>query len=194
MAGAWHGMCELALRGDDGIQSLPVQLAESRSEQTRHKMILYKATNAYNGKKLPLLRLRYGQVSLYNVVYVHTHRLLFLWHCFSFYVFLYLMPIILDTGVIAGNFQFKETQRICNLKQLYNSGDKRHSIQVSMLQLNYVPVATTTNTLLNLRSSHILEWSRITIHWKYNFRRRRVLTLRQFSEGREENHGISYSR
>jgi len=74
------------------------------------------------------------------------------------------MPIISDTGVIAENFQFKETRRICNLKQVYNSGDKRHSKQVLLLKLNYEPIATKTNILLNFRSSHILEWSWITIN------------------------------
>jgi len=37
------------------------------------------------------------------------------------------MPIISHTGITAENFQFKETRRICNPKQVYDSGDKRHS-------------------------------------------------------------------
>lgn len=107
--------------------------------------------------------------------------------------FLHLILIISDTGVRAEHFQFKETWRICNPKQLYNSGDKRHSKQVSLLQFNYAPIATETNTLLNIWSSQILVWSWITINGKDYYRRRRVLTLQHFSEGSEETHGISYS-
>lgn len=74
------------------------------------------------------------------------------------------MPVISDTGVIAENFQFRDTRKICNPKQLCNSGGKRHSKQLSLLKLNYDPTATKTNTLLNFKSSHILEWSWVTIY------------------------------